>query len=305
MGFLDGMATMFGRAPRKPTEISEAAEILHGRKRRAHVTQLLEEARAHPPGSTWRNRRWAVLIGVNLLFTLSFWLDIQIVEGSQTASRFVGFHLADVYSSLLVTLAERHVAVNLVIGSVPVSLLWGLYAGRAYCSWVCPYHLLAGWTEALHQKLAQRGIVRDHPLHRGVRSLLWIAFAGLALLTGQTLFLTLNPIGILSRAVIYGPSLALGWVGLLLLFALNRAGFDLFRANAIKIVIATALAIVTVPVFIFEQQVAWLPAVFVSIGFTLGATAGARFAVIGGESAIRRALAVAVLLLAGHLLGLY
>ncbi len=103
---------------------------------------------------------------------------------------------------------------------------------------------------------------------------------------------------------VYGGAVQAG-VGLLLLFALNRAGFDLFRANAIKIVIATALAIVTVPVFIFEQQVAWLPAVFVSIGFTLGATAGARLAVIGGESAIRRALAVAVLLLAGHLLGLY
>ena len=102
----------------------------------------------------------------------------------------------------------------------------------------------------------------------------------------------------------YGGAVQAG-VGLLLLFALNRSGFDLFRANAIKIVIATALAIVTVPVFVFEQQVAWLPAVFVSIGFTLGATAGARFAVLGGETAIRRALAVAVLLLAGHLLGLY
>jgi hypothetical protein len=103
---------------------------------------------------------------------------------------------------------------------------------------------------------------------------------------------------------IYGGAVQAG-VGLLLLFALNRAGFDLFRANAIKIVIATALAIVTVPVFVFEQQVAWLPAAFVSIGFTLGATAGARFAVTGGESAIRLALAVAVLVLAGHLFGLY
>ena len=103
---------------------------------------------------------------------------------------------------------------------------------------------------------------------------------------------------------VYGGAVQAG-AGLLLLFALNRAGFDLFRANAIKIVIATALAIVTVPVFVFEQQVAWLPAAFVSIGFTLGATAGARFAVLGGESAIRRVLAVVVLVLAGHLFGLY
>ena len=94
-------------------------------------------------------------------------------------------------------------------------------------------------------------------------------------------------------------------MGLLLLFALNRAGFDLVRANAIKMVIVTALAIVAVPVFVFEQQVAWLPAVLVSIGFTLGAMAGARIAVLGGEGAIRRVLAVAVIALAGHLFGLY
>ena len=103
---------------------------------------------------------------------------------------------------------------------------------------------------------------------------------------------------------LYGGAVQAG-VGLLLLFALNRAGFDLARANAIKVVIATALATVTVPVFVFKQQVAWLPAAFVSIGFTIGATAGARFAVLGGESAIRRTLAVAILVLAGHLFGLY
>lgn len=103
---------------------------------------------------------------------------------------------------------------------------------------------------------------------------------------------------------VYGGAVQAG-VGLLLLFALNRAGYNLARANAIKIVIATALAIVAVPVFVLEQQVAWLPAVFVSIGFTIGATAGVRFAVLGGEPLIRRTLAVAVLALAGHLFGLY
>ncbi|MGH0034147.1 MAG: NapH/MauN family ferredoxin-type protein [Myxococcota bacterium] len=218
MAFLDDIAMMFGRAPRKPREVSDAAEILHGRKRKTHVTQLLEMARSRTPRHTWRNRRWAVLIGVNLLFTLSYWLDIQIVEGSLTASRFLGFHLADVYSSFLVILAQKHVAVNLVIGSVTVMVLWGLLGGRAYCSWVCPYHLVAELGEKLHVALAARGIVQDHVLHRGVRSVLWVVFAALAFITGYTLFLTLNPIGILSRAVVYGPSLALLWVLLLLAF---------------------------------------------------------------------------------------
>jgi uncharacterized membrane protein YfcA len=111
--------------------------------------------------------------------------------------------------------------------------------------------------------------------------------------------------GIILFAIgLYGGAVQAG-VGLLLLFALNRTGFDLARANAIKIVIATALALVTVPVFVFERQVAWLPAAFVSIGFTIGAAAGARFAALGGATAIRGTLAIAVLVLAGHLFGLY
>jgi ferredoxin-type protein NapH len=218
MAFLGGVAEMFGRAPHKPEHKTDAAEILHGRKRRTHVTQLLEMARARPPRTTWRNRRWACLIGVNLLFTISYWLDVQLVEGSLTASRFLGFHLADAYSSLLVMLAHQHVPVNLVIGSVTVMILWALAGGRAFCSWVCPYHLVAELAEKLHLRLAAGGMVQDHALHRGIRSVLWVVFAALAFVTGYTLFLSLNPIGILSRAVVYGPSLALLWVLLLLLF---------------------------------------------------------------------------------------
>ncbi len=220
MSFFSDFAMMLGRAPQRSKHKTDAAEILHGRKRRGgiKIQQLLEEIAAAQNVHTWRNRRWAVLIGINLLFTLSYWLDVQLVEGSLTASRFLGFHLADVYSSFLIALAQHHIPINLVIGAVTVMVLWGIFGGRAYCSWVCPYHLVAEWGEMLHQSLAKRGIVSDHPLHRGTRSVLWILFALLALVTGQTLFLTLNPIGILSRAVVYGPSLALLWVLLLLIF---------------------------------------------------------------------------------------
>jgi ferredoxin-type protein NapH len=220
MSLLGGIGVMLGREPTRPDERSDAAELVMGQKRQSHVNiaRLLEEIRNAPLSHKWRNRRWAVLISVNLMFTLSYWADVQLVEGSLTASRFLGFHLADVYSSLLVMLAQKHVAVNLVIGLVTVMLAWGVLGGRAYCSWVCPYHLVAEGAQALHDRLATRGWVQDHAFHRGVRLVFWVGFALLALVTGHTLFLTLNPIGILSRAVVYGPSLALGWVVLLLVF---------------------------------------------------------------------------------------
>ena len=220
MSFGGSVAEMLGRGPRRAERVTDAAEIAHGRKRGKgiDVARLLEEIASTAHRHVWRWRRWTVLLSVNLLFAVSYWLDIQVLEGSMTASRLLGFHLADPYSSALVALAERRLPVNLVLGAVTVSLVWGLIGGRAYCSWVCPYHFVAELAERLHLWLAARGIVADHRLHRGVRTVLWVGFAALALWTGRTLFLTLNPIGILSRAIVYGPALALLWVGLLLLF---------------------------------------------------------------------------------------
>jgi len=223
-GVFEQLAQVFGRAPRRG-EISPAAAAIHAAKRgkgpKKH--ELLGEIADAAGNHTWRNRRWAVLIGINLLFTFSYWVDIQILEGSLTASRLLGFHLADVYSSLLVMLAQRHVAVNLVIGAATVTVFWGLVGGRSFCSWVCPYHLVAEWAEMLHLRLAARGIVRDHPIHRGARVFFWVAFAVLAFVTGRTLFLALNPIGVLSRALVYGASLALFWVAALLVFEIVYA----------------------------------------------------------------------------------
>ncbi len=103
---------------------------------------------------------------------------------------------------------------------------------------------------------------------------------------------------------LYGGAFQAG-VGLVLLFALSHAGLDLVRANAVKVVVVAALTAVAVPVFVLEDQVAWLPAALVAAGFATGGAVGARLAVRGGERLIRPVLVVAVLALAGRMLGLY
>ncbi len=90
--------------------------------------------------------------------------------------------------------------------------------GRTFCAWICPYHLLAEWAEILHVKLAKKRIVKDHPFDRRSRLWLWIIFTVLAFVTGYTVFETISPTGIISRALIYGPGFVLAWVGAVLLF---------------------------------------------------------------------------------------
>ena len=70
----------------------------------------------------WRNRRWTTLIIANLLFVVSYYFDVQLLEGALTASRLVGFHMADLNSALQVILAYKHLVLNLVIGTVTVLL---------------------------------------------------------------------------------------------------------------------------------------------------------------------------------------
>lgn len=219
--FIDLFKGMLGAAPQKPEKVSEKVQqimFLKYEDKDRYIKEKLHARDHHVISHTWRNRRWAVLLAVNLLFVVSFWLDIQILEGSLTASRFVGFHLIDLNSALLVMLAHKHLIVNLVIGTFTVFLLWVLLGGRSFCSWVCPYHLLAEWAEALHLKLVEKKIVTDHEFHRGTRTVFWLLFCLLAIVTGYTVFETLSPTGILSRALIYGPGLSLGWIALLLLF---------------------------------------------------------------------------------------
>jgi ferredoxin-type protein NapH len=222
MSLRESARLLLGGAARKPAAGDYTPEVrrIHELKRMdgANRKALAEEMhKRHRTNHTWRNRRWVTLILVNLLFVVSFWLDIQLLEGSLTASRFLGFHLIDLNSALQVMLAHKHILVNLVIGTATVFVLWVLLGGRTFCSWVCPYHLLAEWAESLHVHLVGKRWVSDHAFHRGLRGMLWLLFAVLAWVTGYTVFETLSLTGILSRALIYGPGLALLWVLLWLL----------------------------------------------------------------------------------------
>ena len=78
--------------------------------------------------------------------------------------------------------------------------------------------VLAEWAEKLHLWLAKRNWARDIQFHRGGRTIFYVFFILLTLVSGYTLFETLSPTGILSRALIYGPGLALVWVLALLAF---------------------------------------------------------------------------------------
>ena len=103
---------------------------------------------------------------------------------------------------------------------------------------------------------------------------------------------------------IYGGAFQAG-VGLVLLAALTRSGFDLVMSNSVKVIVNTAVTVVALPVFILSGDIAWAPALVLAAGFVVGGWLGAQASFRGGEVLIRRVMVVAALGLAGRLIGIY
>lgn len=103
---------------------------------------------------------------------------------------------------------------------------------------------------------------------------------------------------------VYAGAIQAG-VGLVLLAALSRSGFDLITANLVKVIFILFATCIALPVFIIQGDVRWGPAALLAVGLSIGGWVGAKFAVRGGEKWIRIVMIVAAIALALKLLGVY
>jgi len=94
--------------------------------------------------------------------------------------------------------------------------------------------------------------------------------------SGATTFAVFFAIGLFGGAFQAG-------VGIALVLALAHSGYDLVRANSIKVVVNSILTLAALPVFIAHGHVRWAPALLLAAGYAVGGTIGARLAVLGGE----------------------
>lgn len=161
---------------------------------------------------SYRMKRWIVVISIHLLFFLSFAIDIQALEGTLNGSRFLGFHLIDPFTTIQVFLSTYHMPINIVIGTSTVILFYIFVGGKTYCSWVCPYGIISEIGEKIHNTLVNKKIIKERKFDHRIRHIFWFMFLIMAATSGYLVFETFNIVGILSRFITYGWSLALGWV---------------------------------------------------------------------------------------------
>jgi len=163
-----------------------------------------------------RAKRWIAIIAIHLMFYLSFSIDIQMLEGTLSGSRFLGFHLIDIFTTLEVFAATFHMPINMIIGTVTILIVYLIIGGRTYCSWVCPYGMISEIAEKLNNVLVKKKIIKERTFNKNVRYIFWAMFLIMAFTSGYIVFETINVVGILSRVIVYGWSIGLIWVLLVL-----------------------------------------------------------------------------------------
>lgn len=113
---------------------------------------------------------------------------------------------------------------------------------------------------------------------------------------------TLPQAGVFFLIGAYGGFIQAG-VGIFLLAGLVLSvGYDLVRANAVKVAIVLLFTISALVVFVRNGQVDWTVGLVLSIGNVLGAWLAARVAVEKGSAWIRRLLILVIVVSAGYLL---
>jgi len=104
---------------------------------------------------------------------------------------------------------------------------------------------------------------------------------------------------------VYGGFIQAG-VGIFLLAGLVLGvGYDLVRANAVKVLIVLCFTVFALSIFLINGQVQWSVGLILAVGNMLGAWVAARMAVARGASFVRWLLIGVVTVSAARLLGVF
>ena len=124
--------------------------------------------------------------------------------GSLSSSQLFGINLLDPFAALQAIAASKQVA-SAMLWALPIVLVFAIVRGRAFCGWVCPVNLVLEVVDWLRAKLGLK--VYEMPIPRFVKIIMAVAVLVLSAITSIPLYESVNPIGALNRAILFGSLL--------------------------------------------------------------------------------------------------
>lgn len=109
--------------------------------------------------------------------------------------------LADPYATLQIFATGFIAGADVLIGAVIILVLYGLFFGRMFCSWICPLNIITDAAIWLNQKL---DIKTTLGFSRNTRYGILVLGLILSAIMGIAAFEAVSPISMLHRGIIYG-----------------------------------------------------------------------------------------------------
>ena len=165
-------------------------------------------------------RRFTQISLLTLYFGANAW-GWDFLIGNLSSSVILGtIPMSDPYALLQMFVAGAMIASNVFIGALVVVLFYGLVAGRAFCSWVCPVNIITDSANYLRRKLDFNQIQQKQPASRNMRY--WVIVLSLIISfgLGVTAFEFISPISMIHRGVIFGFGFGIAAIFVIFLFDL-------------------------------------------------------------------------------------
>lgn len=122
--------------------------------------------------------------------------------GTLSSSSVFGINLLDPFAALQAIVAGKGFVLDMLLGALPVLIVYGLIRGRAFCGWTCPVNLLLEVVDWLRKKLKIE--VEETPLPRHVKVYVAGAILVLSLILGFPVFEALSPISFINKGIVLG-----------------------------------------------------------------------------------------------------
>ncbi|TLD83982.1 quinol dehydrogenase ferredoxin subunit NapH [Helicobacter sp. MIT 11-5569] len=169
--------------------------------------------------------RRIVQIGLLVLYVLGNYTGFKILEGNLSASRLFGaIPLSDPYAMVQLFCAGTIIIADALLGALIIVLLYGLFLGRAYCSFVCPINLVTDFAAFLRRIFGLDALGNLVSFKNSLRYYILALSLLLSFVFGIAAFEAISPISMLHRGIIFGAG-----VGLLSVFGVFL--LDLFVAK--------------------------------------------------------------------------
>lgn len=145
-------------------------------------------------------------ISLMLLYFLGNAYGFSVLKGTFGASLLFGtIPLSDPYTIMQVLFSGFVLGADVLIGGAIIIIFYGVFAGRGFCSWVCPVNLITDLVNYIRRRLALDGKeVKYKFLKRNTRYWIMLMSFAVSFVLGVAAFEIFSPISIMQRGLIFG-----------------------------------------------------------------------------------------------------